>query len=341
MQGYLKFKEIDEELYEMDVPEKPSNNWLKQMAYFLTCSYLNLVVEIKKWFHIITVKEIYLGLIFILPISNIERNKQEQLKKCIPKVKRLMKKYHVHQMVLAEELRKNEAFLQEFQNNRKVEEKVHILDGTEMMPYLIKDIVEYVSQKQGKTPELEDIYLLIKNEDYRYKDNIIFLAQHFKTVNIVTTSLKAYQKFAKQLEEKQDIIVTVTNNKKKSLKRAKWIINFDLQTEEIKKYTINRTASIIYLNKKGLYEENNFEGLHICRAGIDTSQEIKDFFEKEHLLKQCSLTILYESTIDTKQSFKKVIEGLQKDKIRVKKLYGRRGILTDKEYERKNFRQDT
>lgn len=341
MQGYLKFKEIDEELYEVGVPEKPSDNWLKQIMYFLICAYLNLVVKIKKWFHIITVKEIYLGLIFILPISNLEGSGKKQLKKCIPRVKRLMKKYHVQQMVLAEELRQNEAFLQEFQSNRKVDKEVHILDGTEMMPYLIKDIVEYISQKQGKTLELEDIYLLIKNEDYRYKDNIIFLAQHFKTVNIVTTSLKVYQKFAKQLEEKQDIIVTVTNNKKKSLKRAKWIINFDLQTEEIKKYTINRTASIIYLNKKGIYEENNFEGLHICRAGIDTSQEIKDFFEKEHLLNQCSLTILYESTIDTKQSFKKVIEGLQKDKIRVKKLYGRRGILTDKEYERKNFRQDT
>lgn len=334
MQGYLKFKETDEELYEVDVPEKPSDNWLQQLAYFLTCTYLNLIVKIKKWFHIITVKEIYLGLIFILPISNIENSEQKQLKKCIPKVKRLMQKYHVQQIVLAEELRQNEVFLQEFQNNRKVEKEVHILDGTEIMPYLIKDIVAYISQKQGKAPELEDVYLLIKNEDYRYRDNIVFLAQHFKTVNIVTTSLKVYQKFAKQLEEKQDIIVTVTNNKKKSLKRAKWIINFDLQTEEMKKYTINRTAIIIYLNKQGIYEQNNFEGLHICQAGIDVSQEIKDFFEKEHLLNQCSLTILYESTIKKGQNFRKVIEGLQKDKVEVKKLYGRRGILTDKEYEK-------
>jgi len=334
VQGYLKFKETDMELYEVDVPEKPSGNWLQQLTYFLTCAYLNLIVRIKKWFHIITVKEIYSGLIFILPISNVENSEKKQLKKCIPKLKRLMQKYHVQQIVLAEELRQNEAFLQEFQNNRKVEKEVHILDGTEMMPYLIKDIVEYISQKQGKTPELEDVYLLIKNEDYRYRDNIVFLAQHFKTVNIVTASLKAYQKFAKQLEEKQDIIVTVTNNKKKSLKRAKWIINFDLQTEEIKKYTINRTAIIIYLNKQGIYEQNNFEGLHICQAGIDVSQEIKDFFEKERLLNQCSLTILYESTIKTGQNFRKVIEGMQKDKVKVKKLYGRRGILTDKEYEK-------
>lgn len=332
MQGYLKLQEAEEELYEVDVPEKPSDNWLKQVSYFLTCSYLKLVVKIKKWLHIITVKEIYLGLIFILPIANLEKNGQRQLKKCIQKVKRLMKKYHVQQIVLSEELRRNEAFLQEFQSNRKIEKAAHILDGTEMMPYLIKDIVEFISQKQGKTPELEDLYLLIKNEEYQYRENIIFLAQHFKIVNIVTASLKSYQKFAKQLEDKQDIIVTVTNNKKKSLKRAKWIINFDLTTQEIQKYTINRTATIIYLNKEGIYEANNFAGLHICQAGIDVSQEIKDFFAKQHLLKQCSLTILYESTIEKGKSFRKVIEGIQKDKVKVKRLYGRRGILEEKEY---------
>lgn len=333
MQGYLKFKEADEELYEVDAPEKPSDSRLQRAIYFLTCSYLNFVVKIKKWFYIITVKEIYSGLIFILPISNTEKDNQRQLRKCIQKVKILMKKYHVGQIVLSEELRQNEDFLQEFQSNRKVEKEAHILDGTEMMPYLIKDIVEFISQKQGKMPELEDLYLLIKNEEYRYRDNILFLAQHFKTVNIVTASLKAYQKFAKQLEEKQDIIVTVTNNKKKSLKRAKWIINFDLTTQEIQKYAINRTATIIYLNKEGIYEANNFAGLHICQAGIDVSQEIKDFFAKQYLLNQCPLTILYESTIGNGKSFRNVIERLQKDKVKVKRLYGRRGILTDKEYE--------
>jgi len=334
VQGYLKFKETEEELYEVEAPEKPSGSVIRVIVYYCTCLYLGLVAKIKKWFYVITVKEIYSGLIFILPIANTEKKEAKRLRKCIPKVKRLMRKYHVSQMVLAEELRQNEAFLQEFQNDRKVEKEVHILDGTGLMPYFIKDIVEYISQKQGRTPELEDLYLLIKNEDYCYRDNIIFLAQHFKTINIVTTSLKAYQKFAKQLEEKHDIIITVTNNKKKSLKRAKWIINFDMQAEEIKKYTINRTAMIIYLNKKGIYEENNFEGLHICRAGIDVSQEVKDFLEKEHLLNQCSLTVLYESMIKKEQSFRKTIEQLQKDNVKVKKLYGRRGILSDKEYER-------
>ena len=331
MQGYLKFKEKDEELYEIDRTEISSNNWFAH-------TYLRFVVKVKKWFDMITVKEIYSGLIFILPILSNEKKRQKHLKKCISKIKKLMKKYQISQMVLAEELQQDETFMEGFQNNRKVERKVHILDGKKLITYLIKEIVEYISNKQGRTLELEDVHVLVKQDNLQYRENITFLASYFKTLNIVTPSLKNYQKLAKQLEEKQDIILTVTNNRKKSLKRAKWVINFDLSAEEIKKYTINRMATIIYLTKEGIYEESGFEGLHICKAGIDVSQEIKDFFEKQNLLNQCPITVLYESTIQCQKSFKQVKEQMRKDQVKIEKLYGRRGLLSEKEYqERKDI----
>lgn len=331
MQGYLKFKEKDEELYEIDRTEISSNNWFAH-------TYLRFVVKVKKWFDMITVKEIYSGLIFILPILSNEKKRQKHLKKCISKIKKLMKKYQISQMVLAEELQQDETFMEGFQNNRKVERKVHILDGKKLITYLIKEIVEYISNKQGRTLELEDVHVLVKQDNLQYRENITFLASYFKTLNIVTPSLKNYQKLAKQLEEKQDIILTVTNNRKKSLKRAKWVINFDLSAEEIKKYTINRMATIIYLTKEGIYEESGFEGLHICKAGIDVSQEVKDFFEKQNLLNQCPITVLYESTIQCQKSFKQVKEQMRKDQVKIEKLYGRRGLLSEKEYqERKDI----
>ena len=330
MQGYLKFKEKDEELYEIDRTEISSNNWFAH-------TYLRFVVKVKKWFDMLTVKEIYSGLIFILPILSNEKKRQKHLKKCISKIKKLMK-YQISQMVLAEELQQDETFMEGFQNNRKVERKVHILDGKKLITYLIKEIVEYISNKQGRTLELEDVHVLVKQDNLQYRENITFLASYFKTLNIVTPSLKNYQKLAKQLEEKQDIILTVTNNRKKSLKRAKWVINFDLSAEEIKKYTINRMATIIYLTKEGIYEESGFEGLHICKAGIDVSQEVKDFFEKQNLLNQCPITVLYESTIQCQKSFKQVKEQMRKDQVKIEKLYGRRGLLSEKEYqERKDI----
>ena len=337
MQGYIKLKETDEELYEINFNFKKQEkinrkNFIMYIVYFLIHTYLNVIVQIKKYFHIITVKEIYSGLIFILPFSK-QNNMEKQLKKCIPKIKRLMKKYNIYILVLSDALQKNESFLSNFQNDRILEKKVHILDGKEMMPYLIKEIIEYILQKKGKITKLEDLYLLIKQERSEYKENIAFLSQFFKTINIVTPCLKSYQKFANQLEEKQSAIITVTNNKRKSLRKAKWVVNFDMPADEMKKYTIYQTSTIIYLEKNGVYEGNAFEGLHICKAGIDVSQEIKDFFIKEHLLKQFSITILYESTLINKK-FLSVKEQMKKNQVKIAKLYGRRGILQEEELKR-------
>lgn len=330
MQGYIKLKETDEELYEVNFNVKnPKNkeNIFIYIIYFIIQNYLKLVVKIKKCFHIITVKEIYYGLIFILPFSN-QKNIEKQLKKCIPKLKKLMRKYGISTLVLSEDLQKNESFLTGFKNDNLLEKKVHILDGKEIMPYLIKEIIEYILQ--NKSTQLEDLYLLIKQDYSEYKENIAFLSQYFKTINIVTPCLKSYQKFANKLEKEHSTIITVTNNKRKSLRRAKWLVNFDMPIEEMKKYTIYQTSAIIYLGKDGVYKGNAFDGIHICKAGIDVSQEIKDFFINHNLFKQFSITILYESTLINKR-FWSIKEQMKKNQLKIAKLYGSRGILTREE----------
>ena len=52
-----------------------------------------------------------------------------------------MKKYQISQIVIAEELKQNEGFMQAFQDERKVESKMKILDGRELMPYLLEEII--------------------------------------------------------------------------------------------------------------------------------------------------------------------------------------------------------
>lgn len=341
MQGYLKFKENDEELYETTIYHKIQKRKEEQTKHtkftlslvsFLIKIYLNFVVFIKKIFHIITVKEIYSGLIFILPFE--KNHVSKHLKKCIQKLKKLMQKYEISTLVLSEELQHNEEFLEKFQNNRELEKQIHILNGKEMMPYLIREIIEYILQKQGKTTQLEDLYILVKKDDSRYKENIALLVEHFKTINIITPCLKSYQKLANQLEERCNAMLTVTNNKKKSMRKAKWIVNFDMQEDEIKKYTIYRTATILYLKDGGIYEANAFDGLHICKAGIDISEELKDFFQKQYLINQCSITILYESTIIQNKNIRAIKKQMEKDKVKISTLYGTRGPLAEAEYKK-------
>lgn len=229
-----------------------------------------------------------------------------------------MQKYQVSNLVLSDKLRQNEEFMESFYQSQKetLKRKVHILDGKGLMPYLIKEIIEYLLQKQGKMIELEDLYLLIKQDSSQYKENISFLSQYFKTITIVTPCLARYQKFANQLIEINNAMVVVTNNKKKSLRRAKWVVNFDMTQEEMKKYTIYRTATILSLTNEEIYTQPGFEGLIISKAEVDISEQLKSFFEEQHLLKQCPITVLYESTITNStnsRSFYAIKKQMQKD----------------------------
>ena len=324
MQGYIKLKDTNEELYEMKLEKQ------NKITYYFMHIYLEFVVLIKKILHIITVKEIYNGLIFILPFSK-EGNTPQNLKKCITKLKRLMQKYKISTIVLSDEVRQNKEFLEYFQNNRIMEKRVNILDGKEIMPYIIKEIIEYILKLQSKDMKFEDLYVMLKQDKTEYKENIAFLSQFFKTINIVTPNLKTYQKLANKLMEKYGVILTVTNNKKKSLRKAKWIVNFDMPAEEIKKYTISQKSTIIYLGRNGIYEGNAFEGIHICKAGIDISEEIKSYFRKQFLLSQFSITVLYESILINKKSFNAVRDQMAKDRLKITNLYGIRGVLSKEE----------
>ena len=151
--------------------------------------------------------------------------------------------------------------------------------------------------------------------------------KYFKNINIVTPNIKEFQRLADKIEENENIIITVTNNKKKSLKKAKVIVNFDLQENEINKYIIYREAVILTIDEKGFYESNTFNGIQIRRIGIDTSNEIKDFFEQYNLLEDNELSTLYESRINQKQGLLQIKQQMKKDEIKVTKLYGKNGTL--------------
>ncbi len=324
MLAYLKLKTNDEELYETNYLEelKQKQTKFSKLQYTICKYYYNFIAKLKYYMNIITVKQIYDAYLFILPLSDLNRN--QKIKKCIKKVKILMQRYNIESIIIEKNLKQNENFKKIIELEAK---KVHILDGRGIMPYLIKETLEYILKKQGSKTELEDIYICIKEYKTLHTENIIYLMQYFKNINIVTPNIKEFQRLADKIEEKENIIITVTNNKKKSLKKAKVIVNFDMLESEINKYTIYREAIILTINEKGFYESNTFNGIQIRKIGIDTSNEIKEFFKKYNLLENNELATLYESKINKKQDLLKIKQQMEKDKIKVIKLYGKNGIL--------------
>ena len=328
MIGYVKLKTENKELYENNFLEKlkNKNTRFSKLMYNNCYFFYKFIVFIKYIGNIITVKQLYYSYIFIFPFNNKNKNKYK-LKKCMKNLQKIMPKYKVNTLALSNEL-KEKANIEEYAEHLT---KIHFLEENSLMPYLIQEILRYILQIQKTRTEFEDLYICIKNISTFYIENIYYLSNYFKTINIITPNIKNFQKIANKLEE-NGILITVANNKEKSLKKAKLIVNVDFNKEELSKYIIYRRAIIISIKEKEAYNNIGFDGLQIKKIEINVANEIKENFKKYNLLKNYSLNVLYNSVISGIKGFEDTKLKMEKDKIEITMLYGNNGEINQNEY---------
>ena len=325
---YIKEKELDSELYEIE--EKINENIFINIFW-------KFIVIIKNIFNIITIKKIYNGYIFVIPYQ-IRNNRYylRKNKKIIKKLKINIKKLKIDTIVLSEKIKTKENFMNILLDKNFVNSKIKILNGKGLFPYLLLETLMYILKIQNKKSQLEDVYILINNNNELYLKYIYMFSKKFRMVNIVTNNINKYKQLEEKFLNEYETIITVTNNKKKSLKRAKIIVNIDFENETLKKYNINRKAIIINVEKDIIIESNTFDGININNLDINISQELKAFFEEYNLLNKTSLTILYESILNKKDSLENIKERIKKDGVNIIRLIGNNGLIDEREYLRVN-----
>ena len=113
------------------------------------------------------------------------------------------------------------------------------LYGKHMLKYMLPEVIEYSFKMLGKEAKLQEIYICVEGFT---KDNIKLIEEineKVKVVNIVTNHVKQFRELEKRLE-RDEIYITVSNNKRKSLKMAKIIINIYFEN-----FTLNPLFSSI------------------------------------------------------------------------------------------------
>ena len=132
--------------------------------------------------------------------------------------------------------------------------------------------------------------------------------------------------------EKENILISVSNNKRKALKRAKYILNINLNESELQKYTINRNAIIINLEQYIIFNKTSFNGININNIELDIPDDYIEQFEE--IGENFNYTVLYESIIlnlNGEKSKNKVKERIKEDNIKIKYLIGNNGKISDVE----------
>lgn len=213
-------------------------------------------------------------------------------------------------------------------NNQLYNRGIHIYKGDTLSYYLIYDIIEYISKIRNEDAISQEIFILVNNLNEITKSSIIYLSQKFKRINIVTPKINNFNKVSNYLEE-LGIAITVTNNKRKSLLRAKFIVNFDFDEDMLNLFTINTKAIIIEMNKKVVVKSKLFNGINILSFQMIYDNITNDFDIMDY--KGFDKKILYEQSLDGR-SYENVIKNIQENNVKIVNLIGKNGIINNQEY---------
>lgn len=197
-------------------------------------------------------------------------------------------------------------------------------NGKYLIKYALPEIIDYCLNIIDINPKQQEIHICVEKFSKENIDIIETLVERVKVVNLVTNHLKQFQELEKRLD-KNERYITVSNNKRKSLKKSNIIINLDFKN--LNEYNVNRNAIIINCNKE-LNLNKDFEGICIERIDIEISKILRIFSENKNMNKQ----ELFEAELAKQQNYDEARYILEKSKIKIKKLIGKRGIINLDEF---------
>lgn len=241
----------------------------------------------------------------IIVIPNVNKKKvYKNIKNTIKKKSKTTKRKI--EVVLSEKLHE---FVNEFDGIKIVNGRKIYIDNIDLV---IKKVI-------GESPiEIQDIYILSNSYNSTNINIINKLVNSVKSINIITKDIRNYNVLENVLSEK-GVAITVSNNKKKSLKKSKLIINLDFSDNDLNKYSIFRNACIINLNEIVIKKLKCFDGIIINNIEIELPEDILKKMKEYNLI----------------EKFRKIelIESLKNEnlKIVIGALLGNNGTINEKE----------
>ena len=270
--------------------------------------------SILKLFNIIKLKDDKI----ILPVQK-EEISLKKAEKLAEKTKKILDKTNCNKLILSKEIKKQENY-----KNYLYSSQINIVDGKWLFEILSYQAIEYIIKKQNIKKEETTVSILVNDITSNLVEIIKKVVIEYKRVNIVTNHINKFKNIETKVFEQEGIMITVTNNKRKSLSKSKIILNVDFSTELINKYNIYEEAIIINLKGNVKINLKRFNGININDYEINF-KDLEDFDYDKNIL--YDKKDIYEAQIFQNQPFKYILERIKNDKVEITEMIGNRTII--------------
>lgn len=276
---------------------------------------------IREFFSMVKIEENQI----ILPINPQKKQKEltnkekKQRKKLAEKTKKILELTNSKKIIMSKEIEKEEIY-----KNILSSYSVDIMNGIWLFQILIPEILEYLVKEINKKKEEIEITITVNEPTDVIVENVKLLTKEYKIINIVTNHIEKFKRLEDQLYETEGIMITVTNNRKKSLTKSEIILNIDFPNELLNQYKIKEDAIIISIEEEIKIQKKRYEGMIINDYEIKSKKnDVWEVLEQnKYKNKYC-----YEAQFYKKQPFLKAREKVKQDGIMIQNLYTKNGNL--------------
>ena len=260
-----------------------------------------------------------------LLIPNKQKNNKNIINRWIKNLNKILKTGKFDNIIISERLKKLDKI-------NCLSSVPYNTEGKKLLKYMLNDVIKYICNIRNERVENQTIYVLVNSYSKENLEILENLALSVKSLNIITQNLKRFLIFSNRIYEKEEVLITVSNNKRKALNRAKIIINIDFSDEIINKYNINRLSIFINLSPNSVNNIKGFSGIFINGLNIKEYNNIKNIGIKHSNL--FNKTNFYESIIYNNYNLKSASEKIKEDKIEINFLIGKSGKIDISEYKK-------
>lgn len=161
-------------------------------------------------------------------------------KKIIQKIVKYLHINNCNNVILSKNLK-----LENDLTNTLYANNINIINGRKLHKQLLEEIIDKICIKNAVNPIDSQISVMVNYLDTEISNLIERLSKKFKSLNIVSKNIDNFKNLENKICDEYGILITITNNKKKSLKKSDIVLNIDFTEELINKYLINDKAILI------------------------------------------------------------------------------------------------
>lgn len=185
---------------------------------------------------------------------NVHKVKINKRIKTAKKVLKILNNHKCKKVIISKDLKKNDEFV-----NAIYSSNIKIIDGRTLFKMYILDIVDLLVKQLNK--DKRECKIAILSNDYnQFTERVIKeLALQCKFINVITYNIQKFETLEEKLKE-EGVIISISNNKRRSLLKSEIILNLDFPNDVLNKYSIFDKALIVNFEDKIKINKKRFSG---------------------------------------------------------------------------------